>query len=163
MIFVTVGTHEQPFDRLLRAVDELKKEGTIREDVQMQTGYGTYVPEACGYVPWLSYTEMEEAVAKARIVITHGGPASFMAPLQKGKIPVVVPRDSRFGEHVNDHQIEFCRKVAERYDNLILVEDVAELGKILQSYEEIANTKRAAQSHTAQFNEKFEKIVEELF
>ena len=34
MIFVTVGTHEQPFNRLIQKIDELKKDGIINEDVQ---------------------------------------------------------------------------------------------------------------------------------
>lgn len=38
MIFVTVGTHEQPFNRLIKKVDELKRDGVIQEDVIMQTG-----------------------------------------------------------------------------------------------------------------------------
>ena len=44
MIFVTVGTHEQPFNRLLKKIDELKKDGIIHEDVIMQTGFSTYEP-----------------------------------------------------------------------------------------------------------------------
>ena len=34
MIFVTVGTHEQPFNRLIQKIDELKKDGTIQDDVK---------------------------------------------------------------------------------------------------------------------------------
>lgn len=33
MIFVTVGTHEQPFNRLIQKIDELKKDGIINEDL----------------------------------------------------------------------------------------------------------------------------------
>lgn len=47
MIFVTVGTHEQPFNRLVKAVDELKRDGIITEDVIMQTGFSTYEPKYC--------------------------------------------------------------------------------------------------------------------
>ena len=47
MIFVTVGTHEQPFDRLLKKIDELKKNGIIQEKVIMQTGFSTYEPKYC--------------------------------------------------------------------------------------------------------------------
>lgn len=36
MIFVTVGTHEQPFNRLIQKVDELKKDGIIQDDVIIQ-------------------------------------------------------------------------------------------------------------------------------
>lgn len=34
MIFVTVGTHEQPFNRLIQKIDELKKDGIINEMVE---------------------------------------------------------------------------------------------------------------------------------
>ena len=47
MIFVTVGTHEQPFDRLIQYVDQLKKEKVIEEDIVMQTGFGAYRPSCC--------------------------------------------------------------------------------------------------------------------
>lgn len=47
MIFVTVGTHEQPFNRLIQKVDELKKDGVITEDVIIQTGFSTYEPKYC--------------------------------------------------------------------------------------------------------------------
>lgn len=39
MIFVTVGTHEQQFDRLVRAIDELRADEMINEPVFVQTGY----------------------------------------------------------------------------------------------------------------------------
>ena len=47
MIFVTVGTHEQPFNRLIQAVDDLKRDGIITEEVIMQTGFSTYKPKYC--------------------------------------------------------------------------------------------------------------------
>ena len=92
MIFVTVGTHEQPFNRLLKKIDELKKNGTIQDDVIIQTGFSTYRPQCCQWSKLLPYQQMVKNVADARIVITHGGPASFIMPLQIGKTPIVVPR-----------------------------------------------------------------------
>ena len=108
MIFVTVGTHEQPFNRLIQKIDELKKNGIIQEKVIMQTGFSTYEPKYCEWSKLLPYKDMVQNVADARIVITHGGPASFIMPLQVGKIPIVVPRQKKFEEHVNDHQVEFA-------------------------------------------------------
>ena len=86
MIFVTVGTHEQPFNRLLQKIDELKKDGTIQDDVIIQTGFSTYRPQYCQWSKLLPYQQMVKNVADARIVITHGGPASFIMPLQIGSI-----------------------------------------------------------------------------
>lgn len=127
MIFVTVGTHEQPFNRLLQKIDELKKDGTIQDDVIIQTGFSTYRPQYCQWSKLLPYQQMVKNVADARIVITHGGPASFIMPLQIGKTPIVVPRQHQFNEHVNDHQMEFARNVSKRMGTIIDVEDIETL------------------------------------
>ena len=55
MIFVTVGTHEQPFNRLIKKVDELKRDGVIQEDVIMQTGFSTYEPKYCEWSKLIPY------------------------------------------------------------------------------------------------------------
>ena len=81
MIFVTVGTHEQQFDRLIRAIDELKVQGLIDEDVVIQTGFSNYEPAHCRWHKLLPFEEMNRLVQQARIVVTHGGPSSFIMPL----------------------------------------------------------------------------------
>ena len=131
MIFVTVGTHEQPFDRLVAYMDQLKETGVLTEEVIIQTGFSTYEPKHCRWQKLFPYKEMVRMVDEARIVITHGGPSSFIMPLQIGKIPVVVPRQKQFEEHVNDHQLVFAKALAERQGNLIVVEDIAQLKDIL--------------------------------
>ena len=83
MIFVTVGTHEQPFNRLVECIDKLKKDGDIQEDVIIQTGYSTYEPQYCKWQKLFPYQEMLKLVEEARIVITHGGPSSFIMPLKE--------------------------------------------------------------------------------
>ena len=144
MIFVTVGTHEQPFNRLIQKVDELKRDGVITEEVIMQTGFSTYEPKNCQWSKLIPYQQMVKNVADARIVITHGGPASFIMPLQIGKIPIVVPRQHQYDEHVNDHQVEFARNVAERMGNILVVEDIEKLGRMIVEYDEITQNRKAA-------------------
>jgi len=164
MIFVTVGTHEQPFDRLIRCVDELKKNGRITEDVFIQTGFSDYEPSACSWEKLISADRMNEMIRKAHIVITHGGPASFLAPILIGKVPVVVPRQKQFAEHVNDHQLNFCRAVSQTDDYIILVEDISELEKVIEDYDSLAAQKdiRLAGNNEA-FVKGFEQIIDELF
>lgn len=58
MIFVTVGTHEQPFNRLIQKVDELKRDGVIKDDVIIQTGFSTYKPKYCQWSKLISYQQM---------------------------------------------------------------------------------------------------------
>lgn len=163
MIFVTVGTHEQPFDRLICKVDELKRDGVIAEEVVIQTGYSTYEPKYCQWSKLIPYEQMVKNVEEARIVITHGGPASFIMPLQMGKIPVVVPRQSQYGEHVNDHQVEFTRNVAENMGTIILVEAINELASVISEYDQIVSgMKHSIVSNNQIFNERIENIATDL-
>lgn len=163
MIFVTVGTHEQPFNRLIKKIDELKRDGIIKEDVIMQIGFSTYIPQYCEYKKLIPYQDMVKNVENARIVITHGGPSSFIMPLQVGKIPVVVPRQEKFNEHVNNHQLTFANEVNERYHNLIVVEDVDDLENVINNYENIiSNIDSTIKGNNDLFVEKFEKVVNDL-
>lgn len=164
MIFVTVGTHEQPFNRLLKCVDQLKGTGVISEDVVIQTGFSSYEPEHCQWKKLFPYKEMTRLVQEARIVITHGGPSSFIMPLQIGKIPVVVPRQKQYDEHVNDHQLIFAKAFAERQGNLIVVEDITELKNVLSQYEEIiASISAEMKSNNPVFNQEICRMVTEMF
>lgn len=165
MIFVTVGTHEQPFNRLIQKVDELKRDGVITENVIMQTGFSTYEPKYCEYGKLYPYITMQQMVKDARIVITHGGPSSFIMPLQIGKIPIVVPRQKDFNEHVNNHQVEFAEAVKDRYGNIIVVENIDDLEKVIKDYVEIVRTmqdKAAALGNNAKFVSELEKIADQL-
>lgn len=163
MIFVTVGTHEQPFNRLVQKIDELKRDGIIQEDVIIQTGFSTYEPKYCQWSKLIPYQQMVKNVEDARIVITHGGPASFIMPLQIGKVPIVVPRQKQFDEHVNDHQVEFARNVAQRMGTIIPVEDISKLGEVIEKYDEIvAGMEHGMSSNNEKFNLALEKIVSKL-
>jgi UDP-N-acetylglucosamine transferase subunit ALG13 len=164
MIFVTVGTHEQEFNRLIEYIDNLKKDGKITDDVIIQTGFSSYIPTSCKWNKFFSYDEMEAKIKEARIVITHGGPMSVMASLQIGKIPIVVPRLLEFDEHVNNHQVNFVTKLNEKKGNIISVIDISALGNIVSNYYEIASPMQSQmESNTTRFIESFECIVDELF
>lgn len=164
MIFVTVGTHEQPFDRLIKKIDELKRDNIIKEDVIIQIGFSTYEPQYCKWSKLIPYDEMTRNVENARIVITHGGPASFIMPLQIGKTPIVVPRQKQYNEHVNDHQLEFARNVAERMGTIIVVENIDKLGEIITNYDNIIESMSGnMKSNNLKFNTELERLVEELY
>ena len=133
-------------------MDELKKNGTIQEDVIIQTGFSTYEPQYCQWSKLIPYQQMIKNVEEARIVITHGGPASFIMPLQIGKTPIVVPRQHKFDEHVNNHQVEFARNVEKRMGTIIDVEDVETLGDIITNYYQIvAGMGHGMSSNNAKF------------
>lgn len=159
MIFVTVGTHEQQFDRLIKEVDRLKGEGLIQDDVFIQTGFSDYEPVHCQWKNLISYDEMNRYMDEANIVITHGGPATFMGVISKGKRPIVVPRQEKFGEHVNDHQLSFVERVREFYD-LIIVKDIYDLYQSICNFE---NQQIEIHLNNDIFNNYFSAEISDLF
>jgi len=122
MIFVTVGTNEAPFDRLLRAVERLP----TTEGIVVQHGASSVRPAGARCFESLPFEELVDYVRRARTVITHAGVGSIVVALQQGKRPVVVPRLRRFGEAVDDHQLGFTRRL-EQAGLVTLVENPSQL------------------------------------
>jgi UDP-N-acetylglucosamine transferase subunit ALG13 len=114
MIFVTVGTHEQPFDRLVKKIDYLAQKRVVEDKIFIQRGYSTSVPKFCESEILLPFDLMQRYFKESRIVITHGGPCSIIQSMLGGKIPIVIPRSIGFSEHVDDHQIEFTKFLEEK-------------------------------------------------
>lgn len=160
MIFVTVGTHEQPFNRLIKEVDRLVETGVIKEEVFIQTGYSIYEPKFCQWSRLISFDQMSEFMQKADIIITHGGPATFMSAIANGKKPIVVPRQEKYNEHVNDHQVDFAQQVKERYDSIEVVTDISDLGNYLNRDLKIDGN---GSSNNKQFNDKLREEIRKLF
>jgi UDP-N-acetylglucosamine transferase subunit ALG13 len=128
MIFVTVGTNEARFDRLLRAVAELRTD----ETVLVQHGHSSPIESSnAELVDFLPFEQLVETIRNARVVVTHAGVGSILVALANGKRPVVVPRRASFKEAVDDHQLQFSRRLAAA--NLItFVESPRELAEALQ-------------------------------
>jgi UDP-N-acetylglucosamine transferase subunit ALG13 len=126
VIFVTTGTCE-PFDRLLAAVGA----AGLDEEVVVQHGASAVRPAGARCVDFLPFDELVELVRSARIVVTHAGVGSVLTTLTNGKRPVVVPRLAAAGDAVDDHQLEFARRLAAR-GLVTLVEDLGELGAAIR-------------------------------
>ena len=163
MIFVTVGTHEQPFDRLLKCIDKMVEEGKITDKVIIQKGYTEYEPKYCESHKLISYDDMQKYINDADIVVTHGGPASFIAPLAIGKIPIVVPRKKDYNEHVNNHQLEFSKEVEKRMGNIIVAETDEEIEDAIINYsKKIKKITNSNNSNNKKFNDALIKEIESI-
>ena len=110
MIFVTLGTQKFQFDRLLADIDKLIDEGIICDEVFAQRGYSKYVPLNYKYVDFLSQDDFNKYLNDCSFLITHGGVGSIMSGLKAGKKIIIYPRLKRYGEHIDDHQIEIAKK-----------------------------------------------------
>jgi beta-1,4-N-acetylglucosaminyltransferase len=109
MIFVTVGTNEARFERLLDAVARVR----VDEPVLVQHGHSSATaPSGAELVDFLGFDEMVATMRRARVVVTHAGVGSVMVALANGRRPVVVPRLQKFGEAVDDHQLQLARRFA---------------------------------------------------
>lgn len=131
MILVTLGTHPQPMDRLVEALDELLAKGELEDEIIIQSAaYGRWprLAQPHGIQP---FEVLAEWARSARAIVTHGGPGSIALALSMGHSPVVVPRDPAFGEHVDDHQLRFAAWLAERRD-ITVVRDMHELSEALR-------------------------------
>ncbi|MBQ9314236.1 MAG: glycosyl transferase [Clostridia bacterium] len=106
MIFVTVGSRNYPFNRLFKELDKLCEEGIIKDNIFAQIGTSTYKPQHYEYKDFISQEEFLEKVKTSTFVISHGASGSIMKALNAGKKVIAVTRLEKYGEHINDHQIQ---------------------------------------------------------
>lgn len=130
MIFVCTGTQIYQFNRLLLKIDELIESRVIKDFVFAQTGASTYVPKFYQFKNFLSHEEFENFEKEATIIISHGGTGALISSLKKGKNVIAVPRLAKYGEHVDDHQLQIV-KVLEDEKYLRAVYDIDQLGALV--------------------------------
>ncbi|MEW6182309.1 MAG: glycosyltransferase [Bacillota bacterium] len=167
MIFVAVGTDEHPFDRLVKFIDSAVGSGYIKEKVVMQTGHSTVEPAYCEYKRIMPFDEMIGLIRDAEIVITHGGPGLIIQTLSFAKIPIVVPRQKRFNEHVDDHQVLFVKRL-EKEKKVIAIYELGSLLEAIVKYSEIIKdynyqTDKTKTNKTSSFALELDGIIDELF
>ncbi|MBR4574433.1 MAG: glycosyl transferase [Lachnospiraceae bacterium] len=106
MIFVTVGSRPYQFNRLFKKLDELYDCGILKEEMYAQIGASTYKPRNYSYIDYISPEEFDKRIEEASIVVSHGASGSIMKALNAGKKVIAVTRLEKYGEHINDHQIQ---------------------------------------------------------
>ena len=158
MIFVTVGSQKFQFDRLLKEVDKLIENKIINEDVIAQIGYSTYIPKNYKYYKFIDQDEFKKYISKCDMVITHAGTGAIVGALKQGKKVVAVPRLAKYGEHVDDHQIQLL----DEFKELNFIEpayDVKDLEKAIEKCRR--NEYNRYVSNTKNVIEDIEKIIME--
>jgi len=130
LIFLSLGTHEQPFSRAIELVEPIAQAG---EEVVVQ--HGSTPPQAgmagVRWLPYLDYGGMVDTMVGARGFVCHAGVGSIMTALRHAVTPVVVPREARLDEHVDDHQRQLSDRLAQL--GLIVVADERGLEPALES------------------------------
>jgi len=167
LLLVTVGTDHHPFDRLVQWVDGwLATPGGCATGLHCLMQTGTSVPPTGSAAGWQDYLEFEvlQAVMRdAAAVVCHGGPGTILGARHMGTVPIVVPRRRRLGEHVDDHQVAFSRRLAAE-GSVFLAETEADLHRLLDRVATEPAAFRARFEHrgTATAVRAFERLVDDL-
>jgi UDP-N-acetylglucosamine transferase subunit ALG13 len=161
VIFVTVGTHEQPMQRLMAAIALLPRLLPDHGRYVVQHGYST-PPDQWEAHAFLAPAALSALMMESDIIVCHGGPATIAEARALGKIPVVVPRSRRYGEHVDDHQVAYARRLA-REGEIILVEETGQLADVIGRYSELsASLPRPTALDPTEAIERFSRLAEGL-
>ena len=130
MILVLLGTQNNDFHRLLDEVEKNIDNGNITEEVVVQAGFTKYNSDKMKIFDLTSKDNLNRLIEQANLVITHAGVGSIEMSLEKGKKIIAVPRKKKYGEHVNDHQIDIEEEFNEE-GFLIGIDEVNDLGLAL--------------------------------
>lgn len=158
MIFVTLGSQKFQFNRLLKAIDEQIAENKITDEVFAQIGASDYMPKNFKYKDFLNRDEFAMWVDKSDMIITHGGTGAIIGAVKKGKKVIAVPRLAKYGEHVDDHQLQLIEQF--KNSNLICeCQNCNDLWKAIR----IAQTTQyvSYQSNTTKIMDSIEKFIKE--
>lgn len=158
MILVTVGSQKFQFNRLLEEIDRLVANKIITEDVFAQIGVSDYKPKNYNYIDFMSQDEFENKLDESSIVVTHAGTGVIVNAVKKEKKVIAVPRLVKYGEHVDDHQIQLI----EEFKELNFIEPAYKTEDIEKALK-IINTKKYNKyiSNTDRIIESIEKFIGE--
>lgn len=131
MIFVTLGTQDKNFDRLVSAIDKEIKNGHIKEKVVVQSGATNFESGDMEIVDYLSQEEFENYMKKCDLLITHGGVGSILTGLSHGKKVIAAARLAKYKEHINDHQVQIVKEFAKN-GYILELEDFSKLNEVIK-------------------------------
>jgi UDP-N-acetylglucosamine transferase subunit ALG13 len=111
-VFVSVGSRF-PMDRLLVALDHFAAQHPTFK-VSAQSGKCRQLLPHTSSRSWFNPTEFEEAVIDCDIFVSHAGMGNILLAAQHGKPIVIMPRQSQYKEHINDHQLATAEGLKDR-------------------------------------------------
>lgn len=147
MIFITLGTQDKPFNRLLKQVDKEIKNGNICEKVIVQAGCTKYETENMECFNQVSQEAFEKYMKECNLLITHAGVGSIITGLKYNKTIIAIPRLEEYGEAANNHQMQIVETFS-KDGFLIGLNDLNKLSYALKRAENfkpkkfISNTKK---------------------
>lgn len=131
MIFVTLGTQDKDFSRLLKAIDREIEKGTIKEKVIVQAGHTKYESKNMEIFDLIPTDEFNDLIEKSTLVITHGGVGNILSAIKKNKPVIAAARLKKFKEHTNDHQKQIIGEFSKQ-GYILELKDFGKLAKMIE-------------------------------
>lgn len=135
MVFITLGTQGNQFQRCLKMVEELIDTLHPEQEFVAQLGNTKYTSDKIKCLDYVPETEFKDYIAKADVVISHAGSGALFSAIQKGKKCIGVARLKQYNEMLNDHQTELTRKLSEEGYILDGTYSIVDAWKKLDSFE----------------------------
>lgn len=146
MIFVTLGTNDESFVRLLKAIDKEIENGVIKEKVVVQAGCTKYKSKNMKIMDLVPRDEFDRLIGECDLLITHGGVGSILTGINKGKKVIAVPRLAKYNEHGNDHQLQIVENFSKR-KYILSCKDLNKLGKTIEKTKTFKPQKFVSNTH----------------
>ena len=164
MILVLLGTQNNSFIRLLKAIQKNIDNKVIKDNVVVQAGFTKFESKDMKIFKMIDKNKFSKLQDEADLIITHGGVGSIISSLEKGKKVIVAPRLKKYNEHVNNHQVDFAKQIEKRMGTIIPIYNIEDLKDTIINYDSIvASMNSSMGSNNKQFNKKLGKIVDGLF
>lgn len=131
MIFVTLGTQDKPFARLIKAVEKQVELGNITDEVIVQSGCTDYKSDKLKIINYMKIDEFNSYLKQADVIITHAGVGTIIQALENNKKIIAAARKEEFGEHVSNHQ----QQLLESFSNagyILPLDDFDKLNEVLE-------------------------------
>jgi len=146
MIFVTLGTQDKSFERLLKAIDREIERGNIKEKVVVQAGYTKYETKNMEIMDLVSQDEFDKLMKECSLLITHGGVGSILTGIKYGKPVIAAARLKKYKEHNNDHQKQIIKEFGD-LGYILELRDFNKLGKMIEKSKTFKARKFTSNTH----------------
>lgn len=155
MIFITLGTQDKPFNRLLEEVNNQIIKGNITDKVIVQAGCTKFKSSNMEIIDLIDIDTFNEYIKKSDLIITHGGVGTILDGLKFNKKIIAIPRLSKYNEAINDHQKQICDEFNSK--GYILFDDLENLDKLLAKIKDFEPKKYI--SNNQKFNELLDSFI----
>ncbi len=157
LIFVTLGTQDKNFKRLLEAIQKQIDLGNIKEKVIVQAGCTKFKSNDMRIFDLVNRDEFDKYMADCNLLITHGGVGSIIGGLTHDKKVIAAARLKEYKEHTNNHQVQII-DIFSKEGYILALEDFDKLDEVLKKVDKFKPKKFV--SNTSNFIKKLKNYID---